>query len=124
MNASEPRKVSQQEWVALEVEVERLRKGQESDTLHRMRLIEQMVAALNLGDDTTDDEAVALLDGCDCNGEGGSVHLLWHLIQQRDALVDGRDMALEMHWVQYERANRLQGLLDRTTGTDDRSTDA
>lgn len=33
-------------------------------------------------DDRTEAEVAALLDGCDCNGEQGTDHLVWHLAQK------------------------------------------
>ena len=53
---------------------------------HLGRLTEALVQALGLGDDVDEDTAREILGGCDCNGEEGSLHLLWHLVSQRDDL--------------------------------------
>ena len=49
------------------------------DQRHRGQVVEALLEALGLTDDTTEEEARALLDGCDCNGEEGTLHLIHHL---------------------------------------------
>ena len=60
-------------------------------------LTERMVQALDLGDDTDEAEARERLGGCDCNGEDGSLHLLGHLIAERDELRARLDAVLALH---------------------------
>lgn len=67
------------------VEIETRRSVIAQSDISHLRLIETMVDALDIGDGVTEEQAAERL-GCDCGGVGGSRHLLWHLIEQRDDL--------------------------------------
>ena len=88
----------------------------QADRLHFF-LIGDLLAALGITDDLTDEQVAALLDGCDCSGEEGSRHLLWHIVQQRDtalALIAARQaptVALDVETVaRVQGAHRLRWL--------------
>lgn len=45
----------------------------------RADVIDALLDALGITDDTTEADAKRILGGCDCNGEEGTLHLIWHL---------------------------------------------
>lgn len=67
-------------------EIERLREHATNDVEFRASVIDALLDALGITDDTTPEDARQILDGCSCDGEEGTLHLVWHLGQKVERL--------------------------------------
>ena len=75
-------------------EIERLRERAANDAKFRASVIDALLDALGITDDTTPEDARQILDGCSCDGEEGTLHLVWHLGQKVERLTRWKAEAL------------------------------